>query len=123
MPIGTRRFFGFVIPAPETVTMRCVSGLERTTALATAAAVATEASGDIEDALGQYEQVATGWADYGHVLEHALALYGAGRSLAALSRPAEAAERLAAAREILVDLGATPTIAEIDGVADQAAAL
>ncbi len=98
-------------------------GLRNELSVATAAAVATEASGDIEDALGQYEQVATGWADYGHVLEHALALYGAGRSLAALSRPAEAAERLAAAREILVDLGATPTIAEIDGVADQAAAL
>jgi tetratricopeptide (TPR) repeat protein len=90
---------------------------------ATAEAILAEARGESEKAWQGYEQVAADWADFGNALEHALALYGAGRCLAELGRSDEAAERLAAAREILVELGATPTIDEIDGIGDQAAAL
>ena len=89
----------------------------------TVAAMLAEAQGGTEEALSGYEQVAGDWAEYGHVLEHALALYGAGRSLMALGRPQEAAVRLNEAREMLVQLGAAPTIAEIDAMGDQAAAL
>ena len=98
-------------------------GLRNEISVATADAMLAEVDGDHEGALGQYEAVAVDWADFGFVLEQALALYGASRSLAALSRPAEAADQLAVAREILVELGAQPTIDEIDGVANQAAAL
>jgi class 3 adenylate cyclase/tetratricopeptide (TPR) repeat protein len=91
--------------------------------VATADAVIAEAAGDTEGALQQYEEVAGDWADYGHVLEHALARFGAGRCLLALGRTDEAAARLGEAREILVGLGAAPTIAEIDALGDQAAAL
>ena len=98
-------------------------GLRNEISVATADAMLAEVDGDHEGALGQYEAVAADWADFGFVLEQALALYGAGRSLAALGRANEANDQLAAAREILVELGAQPTIDEIDGVADQAAAL
>ena len=89
----------------------------------TAQTTVAEARGETAEALEEYEWLAEAWAGYGHILEHALALYGAGRALTALGRAEEAAERLAAARTILVELGAQPTVAEIDGVADQAAAL
>jgi class 3 adenylate cyclase/tetratricopeptide (TPR) repeat protein len=98
-------------------------GLRMEISSATARAILAEARGETEVALEAYEQVATDWAAFGHVLEHALALYGAGRCLAELGRAPEGSERLAAAREILVELGATPTIDEIDEVGDQAAAL
>ena len=91
--------------------------------VATAKAALAEANGDYEGALGQYEAVVADWADFGYVLEHGLALCGAGRCLAALGRPGEAAQPLAAAREILAKLGAAPTIAEIDALEEQAAAL
>jgi class 3 adenylate cyclase/tetratricopeptide (TPR) repeat protein len=110
--------------APEAESLAADSdapGRRNKIGVATAQAGLAEASGDYERALGQYEVVAADWADYGYRLEHALALYGAGRSLAALGRANEANEQLAAAREILVELGAQPTIDEIDGVADQTA--
>lgn len=103
--------------SPEGVDLRSELGLN------TATAIVAEARGDTEQALQQYETLAEGWADYSHVLEHALALYGAGRCLLALGRTDEAAARLGEAREILVGLGAAPTIAEIDALGDQAAAL
>jgi len=103
--------------SPEGVDIRSELGLD------TAKAIVAEARGDAEQALVQYEELATGWADYGHVLEQALALYGAGRILTTLGRAGDAAQRLASAREILVELGAKPTVEEIDGVVDQAAAL
>ncbi len=90
---------------------------------ATAEAILAEARGETEKALQGYEQVAVDWADYGFVLEQALALYGAGRCLAELGRAPEGSERLADAREILVELGAAPTIAEIEALREQAAAL
>ena len=91
--------------------------------LVAAHAILAEAEGDHEAALDQYEQVAQDWADFGHELEEALARYGGGRSLTALGRHAEAAERFDAAKVLLAELGASPTIEEIEGVADQAAAL
>ena len=98
-------------------------GLRNEISVATADAMLAEVDGDHEGALARYDAAAADWADFGFVLERALALYGAGRCLAELGRSGESADRLAAAREILVELGAAPTIAEIDGVADQAAAL
>jgi tetratricopeptide (TPR) repeat protein len=98
-------------------------GLRNGISSATTEAMLAEASGDYEGALTGYDAAAAAWADFGFVLEQALALYGAGRSLTALDRSGEAAERLDAARRILSELDATPTIDEIDGVADQAAAL
>ena len=103
--------------SPDGVDIRSQLGLN------TARVIVAEAHADTEQALQQFEELATSWADYGHVLEHALALYGAGRCLLSLGRNDEAAARLGEAREILVDLGATPTIAEIDALGDQAAAL
>jgi hypothetical protein len=43
-------------------------------------------------------------------IEHALALYGAGRCLNAVGKSDEAANRLASAREILCELHATPIV-------------
>jgi class 3 adenylate cyclase len=91
--------------------------------VAAARAILAEAGGDFERALAQYESVAAGWADFGFVLEHALALYGAGRCLSELGRNDEAADRFDAAREIFVTLGATPMVDAIDEIGDQAAAL
>jgi len=90
---------------------------------ASAGAMVIEASGDAAGALARYEEVAQDWADYGFVLEQGFAHYGAGRSLAQLGRPDEAAQRFGEARALFATLGAQPTIEEIDGIADQAAAL
>jgi tetratricopeptide (TPR) repeat protein len=98
-------------------------GLRMENSMNTAHAIVAEARGETGEALEMYEQVAADWAAFGHVLEHALALYGVGRCLAELGQPDEAADRLAAAREIFVELGATPTIDEIDGIGEQVAAL
>lgn len=103
--------------APAAPGSRCRIGRDA------ANAVFAEEAGEIEKALHRYEQVAREWAHYGYVLEHALALYGAGRCLAGLGRLDDAADRFAEARTPLAGLGALPTIAEIDEVGDQAAAL
>jgi class 3 adenylate cyclase/tetratricopeptide (TPR) repeat protein len=92
-------------------------------AVGAARAILTEAAGDHEAALAQYGSAAAGWADFGYAIEEAMAQYGAGRCLVALGRPDEAADRFDAAKAILVRLGAQPIIDEIDGIADQAAAL
>lgn len=98
-------------------------GLRMQISSATAEAILAEARGETEKALQGYEQVAADWADYGYVLENALALYGAGRCLAGLGRPGEAANRLTDARALFKELGATPNIAEIDALGEQAAGL
>jgi class 3 adenylate cyclase/tetratricopeptide (TPR) repeat protein len=97
-------------------------GLRMQISSATAEAILAEARGESEKALQGYEQVARDWADYGNVLEHALALYGAGRCLTELGRAPEGSERLATAKEVLVELDAMPTVDEIDALGDQAAA-
>ena len=58
-----------------------------------------------------FAEAADGWRAYGQVLEHALALLGQGRCLAALARP-DAADLLQAAHRHLKDLGARPPAAE-----------
>lgn len=92
-------------------------------ASATALALLTETSGEHEEALSQFRKAASDWGEFGHVLEEAMARYGAGRCLTELGRGEEAQTELTRARELLVSLGATPTIHEIDGVAEQATAL
>ena len=81
-----------------------------------------EAKGEPEEALALYERAGEDWADFGFKLEEGLARFGAGRCLNSLGRLAESADELANAREILTELGATPTIAEIDGLLEQAVA-
>jgi tetratricopeptide (TPR) repeat protein len=81
--------------------------------LATARAVLAEAGGDLDEAAAGYERAAAGWAGYGHRLERALALLGAGRCLLALGRP-EGRARLEAAGEQIAGLGAGPLRAEAE---------
>jgi class 3 adenylate cyclase/tetratricopeptide (TPR) repeat protein len=80
-------------------------------AATTARAVLAESTGDPETAAALHAQAADGWRAYGQVLEHALALLGQGRCLAALARP-DAADLLQAAHRHLKDLGARPPAAE-----------
>lgn len=109
--------------AAEWVAGSVAPGWRDEISVATAGAILAEAHGDPERALQGYEAVAADWADYGHVLEEAMAHYGAGRCLAALGRPERAVVAFSAARAILERLGAQPVIDEIEGVADRAAAL
>jgi tetratricopeptide (TPR) repeat protein len=78
--------------------------------LAARAALA-EADGALEEAARRYDQAAAGWADFGHQLERALALLGAGRCLLAAGRP-EGRARLQDARRLLATLNAGPLLAE-----------
>jgi class 3 adenylate cyclase/tetratricopeptide (TPR) repeat protein len=80
-------------------------------AATTARAVLAESTGDPETAAALHAQATDGWRAYGQVLEHALALLGQGRCLAALARP-DAADLLQAAHRHLKDLGARPPAAE-----------
>jgi tetratricopeptide (TPR) repeat protein len=77
----------------------------------TAQAVLAEATGDVDRAAGLYEEAAAGWAAYGHVHEHALALLGQGRCLLQLGRP-EGEQVLRVAQRHLTALGARPPAAE-----------
>lgn len=81
---------------------------------ASARAVLAEAEGDHPAAVDRYDDAAARWAAFPSVLEHGLALAGAGRNLLALGRSAEATERLRQARGRYASLGATPLVAEID---------
>ncbi len=89
--------------------------------VAAANAILAEARGETDDALRQYEAVSSAWESFGHPLEEALALYGAGRCLATLGRGAEAADSFERAQTILTELGAEPTVAEIDAYVAEAA--
>jgi hypothetical protein len=80
-------------------------------ATATARAVLVESTGDAEVAATLYGEAAEGWQAYGQVLEHALALLGQGRCLAAVGRPG-AADLLRVAHQRLKELGARPSAAE-----------
>ena len=90
-------------------------------AATTAEAVLAEAAGDPEAAAALYAAAAAGWHAYRQVLEHALALLGQGRCLAAMGRP-DAADVLRVAHRRLKDLGARPSAAEADAVLNQAPA-
>jgi len=90
-------------------------------AAATARAVLAESTGDPSAAAGLYAEAAEGWRAYGQVLEHALALLGQGRCLAALGHP-DAGDLLQAARQRLKDLGARPSAAEASTLLDRVVA-
>jgi tetratricopeptide (TPR) repeat protein len=79
----------------------------------TARATLAEAGGALEEAARRYDEAAACWADFGHPLERALALLGAGRCLLALGRP-EGRARRQAARGLLATLGAGPLLAEAE---------
>jgi class 3 adenylate cyclase/tetratricopeptide (TPR) repeat protein len=77
-----------------------------------ARAMLAEAHGAFDQAIDSYEQAATTWREYGHMLEHGYALLGAGRCASRRGDPA-AAERLRTARNLFAALGAQPL-----GIAD-----
>jgi tetratricopeptide (TPR) repeat protein len=81
--------------------------------LLTARATLAEADGDLEEAALRYDEAAAHWAAYGHQLERARTLLGAGRSLLALGRP-EGRRRFEDARTMLAALHAEPLLTEID---------
>jgi class 3 adenylate cyclase/tetratricopeptide (TPR) repeat protein len=87
-----------------------------------ARAVLAEANGQLEQALGLYEETAERWAEFGFVLEQGYALLGAGRCLLALRDPVSAAQRLGKARDIFASLGARPLTGEAEPLLEQAAA-
>ncbi len=90
--------------------------------VASARAGLAEAEGDHGTALERYEDAARRWAAFPSVLEHGLALAGAGRCLLALGRPNEAAERFGAARERYGFLSAASLVAETDDLLARATA-
>jgi len=74
----------------------------------TAKAVLAESAGDLAEAADLYQQAAKAWSRYGHRLEEAQALLGAGRCQAQLEQPAE--PLLVKARDILIELRAQPLL-------------
>jgi len=79
----------------------------------TARTTLAEADGALEEAARRYDEAATCLADFGHRLEQALALLGAGRCLLALGRPEGRAHRQAA-RGLLTTLNAGPLLTEAE---------
>jgi class 3 adenylate cyclase/tetratricopeptide (TPR) repeat protein len=96
---------------------RLVSGLtptfprEHHAHVTTTAAIA-EARGQLDRAAELYAAAADAWADFGFVLERGLALLGRGRCLARTGRADSGAVK--AAREVFVELGAPPLLAEAE---------
>jgi hypothetical protein len=82
--------------------------------LAGARAVLHEIDGDNAAAVSGYEDAAERWERFPSVLEHGLALAGAGRCLLALSRPEEALGRLRRSRERFASLGAAWLVEGVD---------
>jgi hypothetical protein len=98
---------------------RLVEGVEPTVpvrehALVTAAALLAEARGDAE-AAERFADAAARWEGFGGVLEHAYALLGQGRCLAALGDPT-ADQALRQARALFDEMGARPRIDECDNL-------
>jgi hypothetical protein len=81
--------------------------------LASARATLLEASGNPGKAITHYLDAAHRWTTLGHVVEHAYALLGLGRSRLSAGDTAGADDVLAAHR-IFTDLRAQPLIAEAD---------
>jgi class 3 adenylate cyclase/tetratricopeptide (TPR) repeat protein len=84
----------------------------------TARAILAESTGDPSAAATLYAEAAEGWTAYGQVLEHALALLGQGRCLAATAH-SDAADLLEAAHQRLKALGARPSAAEASTLLDR----
>ena len=82
--------------------------------LVTADAVMHEAKGEFQIAGARYLEAAPDWESYGNVLEHAKALLGAARCLAAAGEPA--GEHVSHAREAFAKLGAAALLQEADSL-------
>jgi hypothetical protein len=74
-----------------------------------------ETAGDAERAAGLFAEAADGWLDYGLVLEHGLALLGAGRCRSLLGLP-DGRAALRDAHAVFIRLGARPLAAEAGGL-------
>jgi class 3 adenylate cyclase/tetratricopeptide (TPR) repeat protein len=88
----------------------------------TARAVTAEHAGRHEEAAGLYAEASAAWADYGHVVERALADLGAGRCLAAAGDRQAALRPLRAAQATFTELGAGPLLSEASSLLVRAAA-
>jgi hypothetical protein len=82
-------------------------------ALESVGAIEAEARGDHAEAERRYADVAAGWLAYGSVPERAEARFGQGRCLAAIGDPA-AEDALRDARAQFEQLGAMPSVADVD---------
>ena len=94
----------------------------RALASCTAQALLAEARGDHQVAAESFADAAARWNGFGAGLEHAYALLGQGRCLAALRDPA-ADTTLRRARELFQQMGARPRIDECDSLIGQTAAV
>lgn len=84
-------------------------------ALCAARAQLADAGGDHAQAAALYAEAAGRWQEFGDLPEHAYALLGQGRCLAALGR-LEAKEPLHEARELFASMGYKPALAETDAL-------
>jgi hypothetical protein len=80
----------------------------------TARAVLAEAKGRLEESAKGYSDAAEAWRAFPSPPEDGLALLGAGRCRVALGQGAE--EELRQAREVLLGLGAWPSVEEADAL-------
>jgi tetratricopeptide (TPR) repeat protein len=104
-------------PIAEALAARVHHGVARNQhGLLTARATLAEAAGALEKAALGYDEAAARWGGYGHRLEQAQALLGAGRCLLVLGRP-EGQIRLQDAHLIAATLGAHPLLAEVNSLA------
>jgi class 3 adenylate cyclase/tetratricopeptide (TPR) repeat protein len=112
--------------APDVLRPLVEQGIEHMTrdadSLAMARAALAELEGDVAGAANRWDDASARWAAFPSVLEHGLALAGAGRCLIALGRSGEAAERLRLARDRFRSLGARPLEAEVDEMLARATA-
>ena len=76
----------------------------------------SEQRGDTDTAAHAFGHAAVRWREFHVPYEEAHALLGRGRCLAALGQAGEAAEPLAAARELFVRLEARTALAEADAL-------
>jgi len=83
-------------------------------AVLTANAVLAEAAGGFNEAAQRYSDAAEAWRRFPFPLEEGLALLGAGRCLVALGEGAN--QELRGARELLLGLGARPSVVEADAL-------
>ena len=89
-------------------------GVRQENSLRTGKALLAESKRDFGEALELYDYLVERWATFGNVLEHAHALFGAGRCLVQLGDASKARGRLDSARAIFAELGARPLLDETD---------
>jgi class 3 adenylate cyclase/tetratricopeptide (TPR) repeat protein len=116
--------FDFCDLARETTALRRPDLLESLLALAagdqggaidtrtTWLAIAAEAAGRYDEALGLFRDAEQRWRESGDPYERAHALLGQTRCLIAVERPNEAVRPLSEARDLFAQLGAVPALAE-----------